>query len=262
MIGAVDEQFDMRGKLWERVEFFDSPTVGALADILVRCEAGGNRALSEAGEKCVEDLSAVLLQSLGSGPPIFFFPGERMNPWYLRHLVRNLGKESRFIVLLHELTHADRFDEFASRAVSLIQKISTSGPLVLVGHCYGGILAYEAAQRLIANGRSGTSLVLIDTPAPGYPKIRLRRYVQSVPAAIRILLRGGAHSFANEIAGHIRLLRKRRLRPPGASRVPASSMDAPQNPVERRAISDSAVSPAGSYSGLTNQSRSGVALPA
>jgi acyl carrier protein len=91
MIGAVDEQFDMRGKLWERVEFFDSPTVGALADILVRCEAGGNRALSEAGEKCVEDLSAVLLQSLGSGPPIFFFPGERMNPWYLRHLVRNLG---------------------------------------------------------------------------------------------------------------------------------------------------------------------------
>ncbi len=209
MIAAVDKHFDLRGKLWERVEFFDSPTVESLAGIL------GDPALSEAAGISVEGMSAVFLQSLGSGPPIFFFPGEGINPWYLRHLVRHLGEARPFVALLHDLTSAEQFDSFANRAVTLIQKIASSGPIVLAGHCYGGILAYEVAQRLIAAGRSKVSVILVDTATPGYPKIRLRRYLKYGPAAISTLLRSGAHKVAGEIAAHIRFLRTRWLRTPG-----------------------------------------------
>jgi acyl-CoA synthetase (AMP-forming)/AMP-acid ligase II/thioesterase domain-containing protein/acyl carrier protein len=246
MIAAVDKQFDLRGRLWERAEFFDSPTVAALADILALFKAGPDRAPGAAAEKGVEGMSAVFLQALGSSAPIVFFPGDRMNPWYLRHLVKHLGEKRPFIVLLHELTCADQFDIFASRAVTLIQKIRSSGPVVLAGHCYGGILAYEVAQRLVAAGRSRIPVVLIDTPAPGYPKLRLRRYLQYVPAAIRILVRSGAHPFAREIAAHIRILRTRRLTTLPGNRLPASFAQATLNPGEQRAISPSpALTPAG-----------------
>ncbi len=246
MIAAVDKRFDLNGKLWERVEFFDSPTVAALADILARFKAGGDSAPSEAAEKGVEGMSAVFLQALGSGPPIFFFPGERMNPWYLRHLVKHLGEKRPFIVLVHELTRADQFDGFASHAVTLIQKIRSSGPVVLAGHCYGGILAYEVAQRLVAAGRSRIPVILIDTPAPGYPKIQLRRYLQYGPAAIRTLVRSGAHKFVSEITAHIRLLRTRWLTTLPDSRLPASFTQASLNPDEQRATSPNlTLTPAG-----------------
>jgi acyl-CoA synthetase (AMP-forming)/AMP-acid ligase II/thioesterase domain-containing protein len=203
MISRVDEQFRLGGKLWERIEFFDSPTVAALADILTLSPP------DEAAERYVEGMSAVFLQSRGDEPPIFFFPGEGMHPSYLRHLVKHLGEKRPFIVLLHELKGADQFDGIAGSAVSLIHKLNSRGPLLLAGHCYGGILAYEVAQRLISAGHSGISVILMDTPAPSYPKIRLRRYFQYVPAAVRTLFPGSLRNFVDEIAGHIRFLRKR-----------------------------------------------------
>jgi thioesterase domain-containing protein len=142
-------------------------------------------------------------------------------------------------VLLHELTAADQFDGFASQAVSLIQKIKSSGPLVLAGHCYGGILAYEVAQQLIAAGHAGISLIIIETPAPGYPKIQLRRYLRHAPAAMRTFFSGSAHHLVNEIAGHVRFLRKRRSTP-----SVASAYVAPDLPGQLE-TSDPAVTPAG-----------------
>jgi thioesterase domain-containing protein len=140
------------------------------------------------------------------------------------------------------LPDANRPETSVGRSPSNI----TSGPVVLAGHCYGGILAYEVAQRLVAAGRSRIPVVLIDTPAPGYPKIQLRRYLQSGPAAIRTLVRSGAHKFTSEIAAHIRLLRTRRLTTLPGSRLPASFTHASLNPDERSAISPSlTITPAG-----------------
>jgi thioesterase domain-containing protein/acyl carrier protein len=244
MISAVDKQFDLRGKLWERVEFFDSPTVEFLAEILDLLQVPGHSAPSMAAETSVEGMSAVFLQARGSGPPIFFFPGENLTPWRLRHLATHVGEAQPFIVLLHELACADQFDGFADRAVTLIQKIASSGSVVLAGHCYGGVLAYEVAQRLIAAGRSRVSVILVDTAAPGYPKIRLRRYLQYGPAAIRTLVRSGVHTVVREIAAHLRFLRTRRLATPAGSRLPAGDGHAPLNSHEQIPPSP-AITPAG-----------------
>ena len=65
-------------------------------------------------------------------------------------------------------------------------------------------MAYEVAQQLIAAGHSGISLIVVETPAPGYSKIRLRRYLGHAPAAMRTLFRGRAHNLLNQIAGHLR----------------------------------------------------------
>jgi thioesterase domain-containing protein len=171
------------------------------------CESSRVAAIKEADEKQAEGLSAVFLQSRGDGAPIFFFPGERMEPWYLRHLVGHLGEDRPFLVLRHQLARVDQFEALAGRAASLIQSIRSSGPLVVAGHCFGGILAYETAQRLIAAGHAGISLILLDVPAPGYPKIRPLGYLRQIPAAIRTLLHGGAQDLVNDVSGHLRFLR-------------------------------------------------------
>jgi aspartate racemase len=39
----------------------------------------------------------------------------------------------------------------------------------LAGHCFGGIVAFEMARRLIEEGEEVELLAMIDTPRPGYP---------------------------------------------------------------------------------------------
>jgi thioesterase domain-containing protein len=54
------------------------------------------------------------------------------------------------------------------------------GPYVVLGDCAGGIIAYEIAQQLRAQGGSVALLLLMDTPGPGaseVPRRSLRSYV-------------------------------------------------------------------------------------
>lgn len=210
MIAAVDEEFALGGKLWEKVQFFDSPTVETLAEIVTSLDAAGPATLpAETREPGSCGASAIVLESRGEGAPVFFFPGEGLEPWYLRHLVRHLGAERPFICLRHELSSAQRFSEAADQCVNLIRKMRPEGPFLLAGHCYGGVLAYEAAQRLARNG-SGTTVILIDAPTPGYPKLRPSRYLRYIPAAARDLFRAGGRAFLRDLLSHVRFLRRGR----------------------------------------------------
>ena len=56
-------------------------------------------------------------------------------------------------------------DEMAARAVDLIRSVRPSGPYHLGGHSIGGLIAYEAARRLVEAGECVSSLVLIDAPS-------------------------------------------------------------------------------------------------
>jgi thioesterase domain-containing protein len=62
-------------------------------------------------------------------------------------------------------------EDRAGQAISAIRSVRPRGPYVIGGHCYGGVLAFETTRQLLEQGEQVTPLVLLDVPAPGYPKI-------------------------------------------------------------------------------------------
>jgi oxalate---CoA ligase len=209
--------------------FLDSPTFFHLVQVVAT--------RTTRAEIRLEDVSAVCLQSLGDGPPVFFFPGEGMEPWSLRHLARCLGDQQPFFALRHRLTDAADFAGVASRFVKLISRIRPAGEIVLGGHCYGGILAYDVAQRMLAMSRPGISVVLVDVGTPGYRRVRV-----NLPIALRAVARGQGRRLAAELADHFRFVRDKRRSM--NLELPAAKSAAPETPVAATAMPDS-LSPGG-----------------
>ena len=56
----------------------------------------------------------------------------------------------------------------ARRYVEELRRIQAEGPYQLIGYSFGGVLAYEMARQLLADGDCVSFLGLLDTPAPGY----------------------------------------------------------------------------------------------
>ena len=69
--------------------------------------------------------------------------------------------------------------DLARSSVEAIRRERPEGPYILGGHCYGGVVAYEAALQLMSQGQRVDCLVLFDAATPGYPKVhrQWRRYV-------------------------------------------------------------------------------------
>lgn len=60
--------------------------------------------------------------------------------------------------------------EMARDYISYLKEIQPKGPYILGGYSSGGLIAYEIAQQLCAQGERVARLIMIDTPAP-VPKI-------------------------------------------------------------------------------------------
>ena len=56
--------------------------------------------------------------------------------------------------------------EMATDYIREMRAIQPNGPYLLVGGCVGGIVAYEMAQQLLAQGQQVALLALLDTPRP------------------------------------------------------------------------------------------------
>ena len=210
MVSLVETKLGLDARLLEHPEVFASPTIADLARLAADSLSTQNSAIHLPGERTFQDVSAVRLQTRGGGPPVLFFPAEKFEPWYLRHLARALGDRQPFIVLRHQLTEPVQFDGFAARFVELIRTIRPHGPMVIAGHCYGGMLAYEVGRRLIEAGETGVTVVLVDVPAPGYPKVRLSRYLRQLPRAFGEIARGRGTQLIHAAVAHLNFLREKR----------------------------------------------------
>jgi thioesterase domain-containing protein len=126
-----------------------------------------------------ERAELVGLQLDGSRPPLFLirtWSGEVGNH---RRLARQLGPEQPIYSLAPPRgTRPEEFPkdahDWADRVVSRLLEVPHAGPYFIGGWSFGGVIAREAAERLLQSGRAVALLVMLDTRLPKQWPIRRR----------------------------------------------------------------------------------------
>jgi oxalate---CoA ligase len=199
ILAEVQAEF---GIAWSLVSFFDRPTVENLAQLVTSGEG-------QSGSRAV-----VHLAGQGSQDPVFCIPATSDDPYYLRHLAVRMDRRPFFAVVpprrpadLAEFT----VEQIARQAVADIRAARAQGPYILAGHCFGGVVAFEAVRQMRSANDDVPLLMLLDAPTPGYPKV-LPRWQRYPEAAWRLMQREGARALVREAAAHVRALRRLRQR--------------------------------------------------
>ena len=81
-----------------------------------------------------------------------------------------------------------RIEVLAARHLELIDATVGDGPLVLCGHSFGGLVAYEMARQLAARGQTVAGLVLVDTKASrkiGHRRLTPRTLPRTVVGGVK-----------------------------------------------------------------------------
>jgi thioesterase domain-containing protein len=116
-------------------------------------------------------LNVVALQSDGEGTPFFCvhpIGGHVMCYW---DLARHLGADRPFYGLQAQEPAAagDSYatiEEMAARYVEAVREVRPEGPYLLGGWSMGGVVAYEMARQLLAQGQQVEMLALVDSRLP------------------------------------------------------------------------------------------------
>src|SRR6516165_7120741 len=94
-------------------------------------------------------------------------------------LVGRLGSQQPVVSfsLFPFLLETPRIDLLANRFTTVLRAVQPQGPYLLAGYCFGGILAFEIARRLVAQDQQVPLLALVEAPFPGttYRQLRVIR---------------------------------------------------------------------------------------
>ncbi len=190
-------------------DFFDQPTISGLARGIAERRAERSREIPS--EPPLPN-RILVLEGEGDRVPIFCFSTTEQDAYQFRHLSRWLGPEQPFTVVCppHPVQGGRLLavEDIARQSVTSIRALRPHGPYVIGGHCYGGVVAFETARQLIAEGESIALLALFDTPTPGYPRIAAawKRYPLAAGEMLTAWLRGRNPVTLHEIGAHIRVL--------------------------------------------------------
>ncbi|MCB8941848.1 MAG: amino acid adenylation domain-containing protein [Ardenticatenaceae bacterium] len=116
--------------------------------------------------------SLVPIQPLGGKMPLFCVHGGAGHVFHYHDLARLLGAERPFYGIqpkMHPQTHEAMHQDVAEMAADYIQEIKMvqpTGPYLLSGFCFGGIVVYEMAQQLTQAGDEVGLLLFIDPSTP------------------------------------------------------------------------------------------------
>ena len=155
LIDRIEQVF---GKRLSLATLFAGPTIEQLAFALETEEEGKTRA------------PIVAVQASGSKKPFFYLHGAwDSDAFYCFQLARHLTTDQPFYALApYRFESGDvilTVEEMATIHLQAIRKIQPEGPYLLGGFCNGGVVAYEIARQLLAQGERVERLVLIE---PGY----------------------------------------------------------------------------------------------
>lgn len=176
-IGVTDNFFELGGNsliavrliadieiVWKRklplAVLFETPTVEGLAHVL-----------REEGEPENWTSSLVRIQPNGSKPPLFCIHPVGGNVLDYYHLANYLGREQPVYGLQAQgLTGIQEplrcVEDMANHYIQEIRTIQPKGPYFLAGYSFGGVVAFEMAQQLHAQGQKVALLGLFDVSSP------------------------------------------------------------------------------------------------
>lgn len=164
----IEKQF---GRKLPVAALFEAPTIRHMASFLQRGESStfGGRVLP--------------IQTTGSKPPLFCVDG---GPFFVP-LAQNLGADQPvFGLRLEDTTQFPspyRFEDIAAYHIESLRMAQPKGPYYLGGWCLAGVLAYEMARQLQAQGEEVVLVALFDAANPAY----LRRFSKAEVAVRRTL---------------------------------------------------------------------------
>jgi len=124
--------------------------------------------------------SLVPIQPRGSRPPFFCVHPAGGDILMYRELANLLGSDQPFYGLQEnreEGSESDTVEEIAARYLRQLRDFRPDGPYLLGGYSFGGMVAFEMARQLTAQGAEVGLLVLFDTRCPTHRRLKaIRRY--------------------------------------------------------------------------------------
>jgi thioesterase domain-containing protein len=115
----------------------------------------------------------VTIQIGGSKPPLFCVHAIDGNVLVFQNLARHLDPDQPVYGLQakgldgKQAPHT-RFEDMAADYIKEIRTVQPEGPYLLAGYSSGGVVAFEMAQQLQAQGQQVELLALIDSYCPVY----------------------------------------------------------------------------------------------
>lgn len=155
LMARISDTFE---RLLPLAALFNAPTIGALAVFLAdRADA-------------VAEI-VVPIQPGGSLAPVFAVPGAGGNVLSWRSLSRALGVQQPFYALQSagldgRTSPHHSVEDTAAANIAALRMVQAHGPYRLIGHSYGGVVAFEMARQLMEQGDAIASLTLLDSLAP------------------------------------------------------------------------------------------------
>ncbi len=123
--------------------------------------------------------SIVQIQSKGTRPPLVFVHGVGGGMfWGYTNLSHSLGPDQPVYALKSRGMDGEQefatIEQMAAQYVADLRAFQPQGPYYLGGYCFGGVVAYEMAQQLKAQGQEVARLVLINCGPPNSSYSRFR----------------------------------------------------------------------------------------
>jgi amino acid adenylation domain-containing protein len=181
-IGVTDDFFDLgvtsivAARLFARLErelggrlplgaVFQAPTIEKLAFLVESDDSTGRWT------------SLVPIQPNGSEPPLFCVHGGAGTVLHLQPLAQLLGPEQPFYGLQARGLYGGAppllsVEEMAEHYLDELRTVQPEGPYYISGYCFGAIVAFEIAQRLLREGEVVGLLAMFNGPSPTW----IRRY--------------------------------------------------------------------------------------
>lgn len=141
------------GKQLPLATLFQAPTIAELAEVLTRANW------------TPPWQSLVAIQPSGSATPIFMVPGVGGQVLVFAKLAKLIGSEQPIYGLQARGLDGSEapftsVPEMASHYVRAIRQVQPEGPYLMAGVCTGGLIVYEMAQQLAAEGQTATIFML------------------------------------------------------------------------------------------------------
>jgi len=146
------------GKQLPLATLFTNPTIEDLGKIVRE-------------EKKISSSSLVPLQTQGTKQPFFCVHPAGGHVFYYRELSRDLGKDQPFYGLQAQGFNEGeqvftKVEDMADFYVKTLQEFQPEGPYQIGGWSFGGVVAFEMAQQLLARGEEVSLLALLDPWVP------------------------------------------------------------------------------------------------